>query len=340
MRKNIDRKKQKALAGTALLVILATLSQILFLFGWIKMDSVQDCIWITAEKSSNCITVGDVHRIEQENALSEDKTAFVAWQEREEEVFVDELQKSVDTTVIFTSKRADILFPDARAFEESVSARCQISKRLARELFGSDDIQGLKVHCLEEEYEIIGVLEKSEPLLICFPGYDTSFDFSEITIWNPDRESSKLQVERFEERTGLQMRHQDFSFLMVIFEAVFILLIGWVFLWMARRIIRDWHGMDWCCLTAVFLVLLGIYVGLHFHGVYPDILPTRMSDEDFWRQLITEQKYNFQYLYRMKKTCPVLAWFFGKDLAAGGLVVLAFSWKFLCHRMAITRKGI
>ena len=53
MRKNIDRKKQKALAGTALLVILATLSQILFLFGWIKMDSVQDCIWIAAEKSSN-----------------------------------------------------------------------------------------------------------------------------------------------------------------------------------------------------------------------------------------------------------------------------------------------
>ena len=127
---------------------------------------------------------------------------------------------------------------------------------------------------------------------------------------------------------------------MVIFEAVFILLIGWVFLWMARRIIRDWHGMDWCCLTAVFLVLLGIYVGLHFHGVYPDILPTRMSDEEFWRQLITEQKYNFQYLYRMKKTCPVLAWFFGKDLAAGGLVVLALSWKFLRHRMAIIRKGI
>ena len=62
------------------------------LFGWIKMDSVQDCIWIAAEKSSNYITVGDVHRIEQENALSEDKTAFVAWQEREEEVFVDELQ--------------------------------------------------------------------------------------------------------------------------------------------------------------------------------------------------------------------------------------------------------
>lgn len=297
-----------------MLIFFSVFLQFLFLYGYWQMDRIQNRVWLTAEKNSEGIPAERVQELEDENARSREKMAFAAWREEREEVFSEELRQTQNTEILICSKRADLLVTGSRVFEETKPMKCQISTGLAREIFGSEQVVGLSVQCLGENYQIMNVFPEKELLLLCFPGYSVEERFTEFTIWNSDRKSPKLQKERFEEKTGVQVRYMDFGFLPVVCEGSFFLLTGIFSLWSLRKRYRDIRSLE-----AVLLLLSSIFVLLHFRGIPADFLPTKMSDVEFWRNLLVEEKNNFVYLLRKEWAYPVLSWYKGGFLAITGL---------------------
>lgn len=327
--------KNKESIKTIICFGLALFSQILFLAGNQKMRQVEDKVWLTRFNSENEITAEMVRRLQRENERTDAPTAFAAWNEKKnEEVAVQELNKSTFTTAVAVTERADLIFPDSRTFDRAYPNTCIISEGLACSLFGSADVKNLHIVYNEQKYKIQDIIKGSRNLFLYYGNSESAHTFTEITAAGSPDKSQKMIKDQLEERLGVRLRCIDYSFPHFICGAAFLVYV----LILCRSLYRHWKRRDKESINVILILVLiaaGTVICTQLPGIPRDIVPTHFSDREFWSTLIEEQKNNLEFMFSKEKFYPEKAWFAGLFLAVSGLAASVLSWRKLSKRKAL-----
>lgn len=312
--------KKKFLIGFVIMLF----SQIIFLVSYMEMQQVQNRVWLTKNGDKSELSAEEVTLIQNNFNKAEENIAFVAWTEKEEEVYAEGPQACQDVAVIYSSERADLLFVDVQSFDLNEPKSCFISSAFAFEIFGSENVEGLSVKCEESEYKIVGIFKEKNKAIICNAGTNPNVQFTEVIIDNQENKSPKMLQQRFEERSGANMRYVDFECLRILYECIFVINGLWIFVWMFRNVRRN--NAEKVLIFGLVLLIVSAAIFVKFRGISPDFIPTRVSDRNFWKELFVEEKNNFIFLSRMKKGIPTLKWFQGSFCAFCSFIMYFFGW--------------
>lgn len=187
-----------------------------------------------------------------------------------------------------------------RYFMEDEKQVCLLDRGTVRELFGSEDVSGLKVQLEESVYSIAGVLE-GERLLCVIPAEEGTV-FDSVAVCKKSRDiSSDLTVSLLESSFGSAEEQRTdgklffvtaWLFYSVVTAAVLVLAGRVGFLSMKDRKMQIKGGAWLCrcililCLGAAVLVLI---LGIGTASPGSDYLPTYWSDFEFFSSLFKEK---------------------------------------------------
>lgn len=120
----------------------------------------------------------DQERVEKEENSQTVPTPFVLWKELSEETVARENGgKEITTSLIRTAGDLSLLFHGNTLLEEKDTNGCLISRSLAKELFGSIQVLGLRIFYQEQLFTIQGVLPEDISFFVLTgsPAKDTAF---------------------------------------------------------------------------------------------------------------------------------------------------------------------
>ncbi len=291
-------------------------------------------IWLASYNSEEIITIEMVHNLQRINMQSKNKIAFVAWmEEKNEEVFQKDLNKTTDAAVISATERIDILFPGCKPFDSMFQKTCAVSDALAYELFGFKNVKNQQIIYKERSYVISDIFDNSNKMFIF---YDDQSDriYNEITVLSDFTKSQKVVKDVVEERMGIRLKIIDYRFFGFIYDILFSLLFCSGVFFLIKQIknmiptlssgIKKEDKIN--TFFMIILILINCFIFVHLSGIPVDMIPTRFSDKDFWIRLIDEQKENLRFMWMKEKSYLALGWFEGRMTAGLGIITGGVCW--------------
>lgn len=312
------------------------------------MKSTRNKVWLETQAYSDTITVDSIKELQKAERNTKKPLTFVAWSQIDDEVLSEELNKSFNTTIISATERVDLLFPECGAFDNMFPNNCIISESLAYELFGSADVKGLSVTYNSKKYSINQVLKNENYLFLHYENGINEQGFREVTIANTKNESPKMLKDQFEEMTGISLRYIDYGFPVFILEVLFIFFIFLVIILSykkirkaqykmprnineLKRLICNFNTKDF--LMVSLIIITGLIICSQFMGVPIDIVPTRMSDKEFWSALIEEEKSSLEFIFIKKKLYPELSYYYGQLIAIASYIGCIFCYPCFINKL-------
>lgn len=187
-----------------------------------------------------------------------------------------------------------------RYFTEGEQSVCLLDRETAREIFGSDNVLGMKVSWEGAEYVVSGLLEGEQPLCIVPAKEGTAFDG--IAAKRAEKSSSpETAFGTLEASLGKVGQQRIDGHLYYTTACLFYFLLIAAFLAAAgvkdrkRRII----AVLYMVLAAEVLIL-----GISFASPGSDYLPSYWSDFDFFVQLFREKRQQMQGLMHHQEFAP------------------------------------
>lgn len=146
-----------------------------------------------------------VEQMREQEQAEEEPVAFAAWrEERNQNLKAENTGKSAWTNLLWISGSSELLLPCGKNLGEGDEEGCLIDLETARELFGSEQVEGMTVLANGKEKVVRGVFTSPKRLVILsgLPDGETA-GFSRITLSCMRGQSQKALGEDFLVRHGI-----------------------------------------------------------------------------------------------------------------------------------------
>lgn len=172
---------------------------------------------------------------------------------------------------------------------------CVVSRGLAMELFGSSQVVGMEILCMDKTYKILGVVKEKKNLVLLPPSDRQSFEA--LLLDYGEGENGKMEAQNLLFRYGIDSESicaDGALFFSGTIFFVYLAIASFFFcgLYEFKRQYRERDAMD---MIPVFLILFSAMACffLYSRGAFSvpqDFIPTRWSDFDFWVKKYREMK--------------------------------------------------
>lgn len=263
----------------------------------------------------------------------------VFWMERENvQIRSELLGKQADVRLVCAAGNTELLFHGGSALAAGDTEGCLIDRDTARELFGYGESAGQRL-CLDgETYEIRGVVEDAEGVLVIQAAEDADIGFDTVTVAAGEKRQEEIK-ELLEGRYNIQGTLEEWNLLYGMAKFVLLLLpmaAAAAVLAGIRRNIREAAGRGekifWklCFWAGVLGSLCAAAMQINIPS---DMVPSTWSDFSFWSNLWEEKRSAVSFLLEMKKRAPEICYMhaFYKSAGLGFCSLLLYFPSVLCY---------
>lgn len=302
----------------------------------------------------------------QETDKNKRKAAeFIFWGETQEvNVNTRELNRNASAVQVAVCGDTRIIFSSSPSLDEGVKSvnadgnkprirnensgkMCLISPSLAFGLFGNADGSGQRIHLGEDEYEVQGMLDCGNPVVVVPASFHPDSKLDKVSVKLSDGMGTEQGISDFASQTGIQgdilpyhLYHQWTRFMAFTVPCLL-----YLFVWIQMlKTIRK-RGFAPAVGTAVFLTaavtgaVIGIWI-LDIHIKIPrEMLPAMWSDFEFWSDLWKDKSRELSLLMKSQKGEMVLH-DYGNFLKAGGYTVAAAVLGYFSFRHPVIKNSI
>ncbi len=277
-----------------------------------------------------------VLEMQEQESEQDQPRSFAAWsQENEVTARNAELNRSHTVAVVTVCGRSDLIMRGSTWLDTEDQDGCLIDADTAEALFGSTEAAGMTIEVMGEEKIVRGLLYEAKDVVLVEA--DDTAVLKNLTVSMGNGESYESVRQNFMMGYALSgnFLKMDTLYWIAGFLCLLIPLLagghilgGIVRKAWARR--REKEGMYYGLLCVCGIGLLLGFVLLY--GEIPgDMIPTKWSDFDFWKNWWEEERESLLLLLLTEKQKPQQIWL-AEFYGAVKCQVLAFLWQYSGHR--------
>ena len=281
---------------------------------------------VSVRKTKGTWSPAEADSIRQEESEQEFPDSCIFWGERGEEVLENEKMDRMEQASVIEvlGDTQGLLAATAPLYEEDEDG-CLLSEDLACRLFGSKYVMGEEISYRGRTLTVRGILRGMEGTAAVQAEKEGDSVLDTIAYEaNTEGDSLESPVQAFLMRHGIQGKVQPWRYFAVCAELLVFLLPLVIFLRMAGRTadacrkmhsrsLRTRAGKDGrqrntrirtagMYAVPVLMAVLFYWLFRPSLGVTRDMMPTKWSDFNFWRQTIQQIQNNLELLLQTKKT--------------------------------------
>lgn len=217
-----------------------------------------------------------------------------------DEIYNDKLYRGIMTPIVTVNGSIETLF-DTKMVLESSAKNCIIGYETAFRLFGGQNVRGLSIIYNDEQYTIIDILENEKEVFI-YSDNPNKRNLGRATIKNNNPQAKTKLTNEFREKYLL---NDVFDYEIYIFIAEFLIFIFCVifvifmFSMLKLVVLRQVSKNNmWIFRWGIRVAMISIIIisGIVLIDYPMNMLPGKLSDFIFWKQMFNEKKYNISLL--------------------------------------------
>ncbi len=258
-----------------------------------RVRSVSEIISVYMEKEG--VAVNKAREICSQEAEREDPCSVCFWKEtKDASVSCEETGRSCGVTDITVVGRADLVVPESFSLVWQ-SEGCFLDTKTAQELFGNTSAAGQCVWYQDRKYQVCGTFESGKKIMIRQAESKNKDSLNRISLKSSDIGSRKEAVSQFLMLYNLSGDEVDLYMPGALIANLQLLCPLALAVSLARRVARNKKRNGRILAAAILIGTLGIL--WQWITIPPEMIPSRWSDFEFWRNCLKEISSSLQSLF-------------------------------------------